>query len=118
MRTIIAGSRGVTDYALVKKAVILSGFATEITEVVSGTAAGVDTLGERWAKEHDIPCKRMPANWSAHGRQAGFLRNREMAKYAGMEGALIAIWDGNSHGTHSMIVVAKSMGMRVHVLYV
>lgn len=46
MRTIIAGSRSITDYALIQKAVSESGF--EITEVVSGGAIGVDRLGERW----------------------------------------------------------------------
>ena len=47
MKVIIAGSRGVEDYALVEEAVKQSGF--DITEVVSGTARGVDLLGEHWA---------------------------------------------------------------------
>ena len=56
MKTIIAGSRDLTDYNLVKLAVEESGF--EIAEVVSGGARGVDRLGERWAKEHGVPIKR------------------------------------------------------------
>lgn len=44
MKTIIAGSRWITDAALVYRAIDLSGF--DITEVVSGASCGVDTIGE------------------------------------------------------------------------
>ena len=47
MKVIIAGSRDITDYSLVCRAISESKF--DITEVISGTARGVDTLGEKWA---------------------------------------------------------------------
>ena len=50
MKTIIAGSRNVTDYSAIDEAVQNSRFS--ITEVVSGTAKGVDRLGERWTDEN------------------------------------------------------------------
>lgn len=50
MRTIVAGSRSILNFSLVEKAAKDCGW--EITEVVSGTANGVDRLGERWAREH------------------------------------------------------------------
>lgn len=84
----------------------------EITEVVSGTCKGVDQLGEEWAERKGIPVKKFPADWSKHGRRAGPLRNREMAKYAD---ALIAIWDGKSRGTRSMIDEALREGLEVYV---
>lgn len=110
MKTIIAGGRDIDDFALVKEAVAESGF--EITEVVSGKAPGVDSLGEQWARENDIPVKEFPADWDTHGKQAGPMRNRQMAQYAD---ALVAIWDGQSRGTSNMIQNARAYGLEVHV---
>lgn len=110
MKTIIAGSREIVDFNCVLKAVADCGWT--ITEVVSGGARGVDTLGEQYAKSFNIPMKRFPADWNQHGRSAGVIRNREMANYAQ---ALIAIWDGNSRGTKNMIDEASKKGLRVYV---
>lgn len=111
MKTIIAGSRTVTDYSIVLKAIQLSKF--DISEVVSGGARGADSLGERFAKENKIPVKIFPANWEMYGKKAGFLRNREMAEYGE---ALIAIMINNSKGTSNMISLAKEKGLKVYVL--
>lgn len=116
MKVIVAGSRGVTDYALVERAIHESGF--DVTEVVSGTARGVDRLGERWAAEHGIPVAPFPAQWKVGSKQnfgAGLLRNAMMADYAD---ALVAIWDGESRGTKHMIASATANGLRIHVLVV
>lgn len=120
MKTIIAGSRSILDLNIVAEAVELSGWSAEITEVVSGKAPGVDTLGERWAETWGIPVKDMPANWYPYGgsyrnqldRSAGYQRNEAMAEYAG---ALIAVWDGHSRGTAHMIRTAKEYGLKVYV---
>jgi hypothetical protein len=98
MKVIIAGSRGINDYSLIVKAIWRSRY--NITEVVSGTAAGVDRLGEQFAKENNIPIKKMPANWEHNGRAAGHIRNYQMAEYAD---AAIIVWDGKSPGTKNMI---------------
>lgn len=111
MRTIIAGSRGITLLGQVAFAVFKSGFT--ITEVVSGTARGVDKLGEQWAATVNIPVKRFPANWDLHGKSAGYIRNVEMSDYAE---ALVAIWDGESRGTEHMINIATNKGLKVFVL--
>ncbi len=50
MKVIIAGSRNITDYSLVKTAIQESAF--EIDCVVSGMAKGVDSLGESWAEKN------------------------------------------------------------------
>lgn len=110
MKVVIAGSRSITDYETVRLAVRESGFS--ITEVVSGGAAGVDRLGERYAFDWDIPLKRFPADWSKHGKAAGAIRNGEMSRYAQ---ALIAIHDGESRGTADMIRQAKKEGLLVYV---
>lgn len=110
MKTIIAGSRTIVDINIVEKAIKDSGF--DITEVVCGEARGVDSLGKKWAIHHNIPVASFPAAWDVHGRSAGFIRNREMAAYGE---ALIAIWDGKSKGTASMISLANKAGLTVYV---
>jgi hypothetical protein len=111
LRVIIAGSRGITDYAKVCDAVRQSGFP--IGRVVSGMAAGVDRLAVRYAAEHGLPCDCFPAEWKKWGRSSGYWRNAQMAQHAD---ALIAIWDGKSPGTRHMIELAKARGLRVFVL--
>lgn len=50
-------------------------------EVIDGMAKGADTLGNSWARVNNHKTKRFPADWKAHGKRAGYVRNREMANY-------------------------------------
>ena len=126
MKIIIAGSRTITEYEIVLQAIQNSGF--EITEIVSGKARGVDTLGERYAKENNIPIKEFPADWDnidvegavirihpisakKYNVKAGFVRNAQMAEYAD---GLIAITNGSS-GTADMIKEAKRNNLKIYV---
>lgn len=111
MKTIIAGSRSITDYSIVCRAI--EAVPWEITEVVSGTARGVDRLGERWAKENNILLKKFPASWDIYGKIAGLVRNQKMADYAN---ALLAVWDGKSSGTCDMIKRAEKHGLKVLIV--
>jgi len=107
MRVIIAGPRDYEDYVSLLVAVRLAAF--DISEVVSGHARGVDTLGERWSREVlGREPKLFPADWNKYGKGAGPKRNLQMAKYA--EGAII-LWDGISRGTGSMWKIAKANGL-------
>lgn len=110
MKTIIAGSRKITDYDRVLGIVADSGFL--ITTVVCGCAIGVDTVGEDIAIDFGIPVEYYHADWYTYGKAAGHLRNEEMARNAE---ALIAIWDGRSPGTKHMISTAKQLGLKVYV---
>lgn len=112
MKTIIAGSRELSNPSYVLDALMLKGW--EITEVISGGANGVDINGARWAmcpqpiQDLTIPIKQFPADWDKHGKAAGPIRNQEMADYAD---ALIAVWDGESRGTRDMIDKAIDGGL-------
>lgn len=113
MKVIIAGCRHFehpADYELVEAAVRESGF--EITEVVSGTARGIDRWGSTYATRHKIACRPFYAQWRLHGKGAGMIRNQAMADHAD---ALIAVWDGASKGTADMIDRAKKRGLKVFV---
>lgn len=109
MKTIIAGSRTITDVRVVAEAIRLSGLS--ITEVVCGMARGVDLLGREWAIAGGVPVVEFPADWDKHGRRAGIYRNRLMAGYAE---ALVAVSHRQSTGTAHMIAAAVDLGLIVH----
>jgi hypothetical protein len=111
VKTIIAGTRTLSDALIVESAINLfyqSGL--EITEVVSGGASGVDSLGEQWAERNGVRVRRFPADWNKHGRAAGPIRNKQMAEYAE---ALLLIWDGKSRGSASMKREAEAAGLAI-----
>ena len=120
-KLIIAGSRSVTDYSLIKQE--LDDIVSKAPEndadikalcIISGGARGVDKLGERYAKENNIALEIFPANWESYGKAAGFLRNKEMGDYAD---GLIAFWDGRSRGTQHMINYMKGLDKPVVIIY-
>ena len=105
MKVIITGSRTITNkdivFALIDHIINieLKG-PIIINEIVSGTANGVDKLGEEWANKHNIVVKQFPAYWKEYGKMAGYIRNEEMVKYADFA---IILWDGKSRGTNNTI---------------
>jgi hypothetical protein len=108
MRVIIAGSRDITD----EKAVIdfVWEVPLEATEIVSGCAKGVDSIGEMIADAIGVPVKKFPADWKTHGKAAGPIRNKQMAEYAD---AAIVIHNG-SRGSINMIDNMKKLGKPVY----
>lgn len=108
MKLIIAGSRTFTNFSFLKYVLDSLKLKGQIT-VISGTARGADQMGEQWAALRGHTVVRMPANWGAHGRSAGYKRNKEMAKVATH---CICFWDGKSKGTKHMIDLARE-----HKLY-
>ena len=119
MKVIVAGGRDFNDYKLLKET--LDSFQQEygnITEVVSGTAKGVDKLGEQYANENNIPIKRFVPDWQGLGKKAGHVRNRQMGSYTKEHnGMLAAFWDKQSRGTKGMIDYATKIGLKSVVVY-
>jgi len=115
MKVIIAGGRSFCSeehYKTLKLVCseLLSNYS-DIT-IVSGTASGADSLGERFATENNYELVKFPADWKRHGKSAGYIRNTEMAEYADM---LIAFWDGSSKGTNHMLNIATNKKLIVNV---
>jgi len=119
MKVAIVGDRNVFDHHLIDKAIKQSGF--DITEVVSGGAKGVDSLAERWASDHGVPCKVFKADWNnisvpgaviktnkwhkKYNANAGFDRNQQIVDYAD---AVIAIQpNGPTSGTQDTVKKTK-----------
>lgn len=126
MRIIIAGSREFNNYDLLRTEVLkivkdlkLKGFNIdkENVQIISGTARGADKLGERFANEFKLKLVQFPADWNL-GKQAGYLRNAEMSKYAKQDkeiGILIAFWNG-SNGTKHMIDLANKDNLKTYII--
>lgn len=111
MRAIIAGGR---DYQLTAADFEwLDQFRERmgIAEVITGGASGADNGGDEWARTRGIPRYVFYADWKAHGRVAGPLRNRQMAEVAGPHAACVLFPGGR--GTANMLTEAMRVGMKV-----
>ena len=116
-KVIIAGGRDFDDYNRLKT------YCDKILEnkrnqgyriiIISGTARGADTLGERYAKEKGYEVLRFPADWNTYGKRAGYIRNKEMAENAD---ACICFWDNISNGTRHMINIAKEKRLPTRIV--
>lgn len=115
-KVIIAGSRGFSNYKLLKEK--CNRFLREKRKdsnviIVSGHARGADTLAEKYAQDEGFSLEIYPAQWKKYGKGAGFRRNEQMAEIAD---ALIAFWDGKSHGTKHMIDIMNEKNLLVKVV--
>ena len=115
-KVIIAGSRGFSNYKLLKEK--CNEYLREKRKeyniiIISGGARGADTLGEKYAQDEGFSLEVFPANWNKFGKSAGFKRNEQMAEFAD---ALIAFWDGKSHGTKHMIEIMENKKLLVRVV--
>lgn len=115
-KVIIAGSRGFSNYKLLREK--CNEYLREKRKeyniiIISGGARGADTLGEKYAKDEGFSLEVFPANWNKFGKAAGFKRNEQMAEVAD---ALIAFWDGKSHGTKHMIEIMENKNLLVKVV--
>ena len=120
MKTIVAGSRSITDRKWVYD--VLDSRRSAITEVVCGMAlhwlwkedreiGGADRYAYDWAHLNDIPVAEFKPDWT-RGKGAGLNRNCDMARYAEF---LIAFHENDSTGTAHMIKIMEMMGKPVIV---
>lgn len=110
MKTIICGGR---DYKFTPEDIMFLGdmaVSLPITEVVQGGASGADCEAKFWAIHSGIKTAEFRADWKAHGKAAGPMRNAQMARYGEF---LIAFPGGR--GTADMIRQAKARGLTVCV---
>lgn len=77
--------------------------------LVVGDATGVDTFAALWASERDIEADIYAAEWDAHGKAAGPLRNLKMI-HSGID-KLCSFPGGR--GTEHMTLNCELNGIRV-----
>ena len=78
-------------------------------ELVSGGAAGADTLGAEWARANGVPLRVLRPDYRAHGPAAPHVRNAEIVAAADV---VLVVWDGKSQGTLSAARAAARLGRR------
>lgn len=115
MKLAIVGSRSYRNYDAFRGIMNAWFGDTKDIEVVSGGAAGVDTLAEKWAIENQYPIRVFPADWETHGKKAGFLRNQDIVN--GCD-AVVAFWDRCSKGTKHTINLACDAKKPTLIIYV
>lgn len=118
MRVAIVGSRTITDLDYVLEGLnklIQDGVLpheSKWTDIVSGGAAGVDTLAKQIARDNGIHLIEIHADWQKHGRSAGFIRNNTVVSNCDV---LVAFIEGDSKGTSHSIGLARMWNVPNHV---
>lgn len=95
MKIGIVGSRNIKNPEDVYRK-ICENIPRNCSEIVSGGAAGVDTLAERYARENGLFLTLFLPKYDKYGKNATVLRNSEIVEYSDM---IYAFWDMESHGT-------------------
>jgi len=107
MKTIIAGGRNY--YLTDKEYSKLDDLRDQISQVVSGAATGVDSCGEMWGRKNNIPIKMFQSDWKTHGKQAGYLRNKQMIEYSDA-----CILFNGGVGTQMIFELASKYGLKIY----
>lgn len=113
MRVLICGGREFQDVTWLWSVMDELHAKTPISEVIAGGAPGADTLGAEWAQERGIPCRVFMADWDAHGRAAGPIRNQRMLDEGRPE--LVIAFPGG-RGTADMVRRAREAGVTVQIV--
>lgn len=78
--------------------------------IISGEAAGADSIATDWAVVNWTDYQGYPADWKKHGRKAGAMRNHLMLT-EGKPDLVVAFPGGR--GTAHMVQIAKEAGVEV-----
>ena len=97
MKVAIVGSRGLGEecYGLIERHV-----PAGCSEIVSGGAAGVDALAERYAIENGLKLTVIRPDYKIFDRAAPIVRNGQIVRTADY---VLILWDGTSRGTLNVI---------------
>ena len=107
MKLAIIGSRGLTADP--------TGYvSSEVTEIVSGGAHGVDQCAKAYAQANGLKLTEFLPAYARYGQAAPLRRNEEIVRYAD---AVLAFWDGESAGTKHVIDLCKACGKRLQIVY-
>lgn len=116
MRVIVCGGRDYADgagaqWANLRRAIlsIHQGANGPISLLIHGNARGADTAAGCLARDFQIPCDAVPAQWKKFGDKAGPIRNKKML---GMGVDLVIAFPGG-RGTANMVKQARAAGVEV-----
>jgi hypothetical protein len=98
MKILVCGGRDFADEGMVRA--VLGRLLRPGDVVVHGAARGADSLAGKVAHEMGNEVRAYPANWRAHGRAGGAIRNAEMLDLERPE--VVVAFPGGA-GTRDMI---------------
>ena len=107
MKLAIVGSRSLKNVALDKY------LPQGVEEIVSGGAAGIDTLAAEYARQNGLKLTEILPQYDRYGRAAPILRNKRIVEYADQ---ILAFWDGSSKGTLSVVRYAEKIGKPIKMI--
>ncbi len=98
MRVAVVGSRsiGCGDSRERAYELLCRHIPVNATEIISGGAVGIDSLAEVYARENGLMMTVFKPDYAKYGKRAPLVRNDQIIAHAQY---VIAIWDGESHGT-------------------
>ena len=109
MKLLVTGGRNYDDEAAVYYALDALHAKRPITLLIEGGADGADKRCKAWAEMHGITVHTESANWKAHGRRAGPMRNAKMLTL--VPDGVLALPGGI--GTADMCKQALAAGLKV-----
>ena len=109
MKLAIIGSRSITDIDIAKY------IPSDVTEIVSGGARGVDFMAREYATSHNIKLTEFLPQYEIYGRAAPLKRNELIAECA--DEALV-FWDGVSKGTEYTLNLFRRLNKKVTLIEV
>lgn len=124
MRVLVCGPRDWKKPVPVD--VVVGGFGAVYgpeTVIIEGEAPGVDSMAASAAHRHGLPFEGYPADWDAHGRAAGPIRNRRMlvegrpelvVAFVTIDATLVAA--AATRGTGNMVQQSRAAGVPVYVV--
>ena len=110
MKVLVCGGRNYRDQKHVDDVLQSIHDTKGIEVVIHGCALGADACADFWASKAGVRIRRFPANWIAHGKSAGYIRNQEMLAN-GRPDCVIAFPGGA--GTRNMVELAKKADIEV-----
>ncbi len=106
MIVLVCGGRDYTNVKAIRDSLDM----VDVTSIIAGGASGADAIGREEAIRRKLDFKMFPADWSAHGRAAGPIRNKQMLD-EGKPDLVMAFPGGR--GTADMVRRAKAAGVPV-----
>lgn len=110
MKVLVCGGRNYDDEGRVMSVLDEVRDRALFMRVIQGGASGADMHARTWCLRRDVPYEHYPADWKAHGKAAGPIRNMQMLREGKPE--LVVAFSGGK-GTADMIDRARRAGIEV-----